>query len=60
MSVNYRLNGLVTRLDLIHHHRSGTDSRSCWSPEETVILWVEVKEGRSPTGGGSQYCWLWR
>ena len=48
MSVNCRLKGFVTRLDLIHHHRSGTDSRSCRSPGETVILWVGVKAGRSP------------
>lgn len=46
MSVNWRLNGLVTRLDLIHHLRSDTDSRSCRRQEEMAILWVGgVEEG---------------
>ena len=52
MSGNCRLNGLVTRLVFIDLYRSGTDSRSCRSQEETMILGVAVKEGRSPRRGG--------
>lgn len=48
MSVSCRLKGLVTRLDSIHLHWRGTDSRSCRGLGETVILRMGVKEGRFP------------